>query len=189
MISVPWAHHPRPDTRTTNVRLGLWLFLASEAMLFGSLVSAYVLLRTGVPMWPDDGLVTNAWLPTLETILLVAATACLPSAEASGRAVRVRVTASALLASAFVVVKVSEYVSKLGAGLHPSANIALACWFVLTGVHAVHVVGGIAADLWIVATAARVGPAQQSERIYATRLYWLFVDLVWLVILVSFYLI
>ena len=50
MKAIPWTYDPRPDTRTTNVRVGMWLFLASEAMFFGSLFSAYVLL-VSVFMW------------------------------------------------------------------------------------------------------------------------------------------
>jgi len=52
MTAIRWSHSERPDTRTSNVRLGMWLFLASEAMLFGSLFSGYVLLRSSSAEWP-----------------------------------------------------------------------------------------------------------------------------------------
>jgi cytochrome c oxidase subunit 3 len=49
MIAIPWRYSERPDTRISNARLGMWLFLASEAMLFGSLFSGFALLRIGSP--------------------------------------------------------------------------------------------------------------------------------------------
>jgi cytochrome c oxidase subunit III len=65
----------------------------------------------------------------------------------------------------------------------------LACWFTLTGVHVAHVAAGIAVNLWVAARARASTMAQLAERMHATRLYWYFVDLVWLAILVAFYLI
>ena len=59
MNTLPWTHDVRADTGTTNVRLGMWLFLASEAMFFASLVSAYVLLRTRSASWPDAWVLGN----------------------------------------------------------------------------------------------------------------------------------
>ncbi len=61
---IPYASEPRPDTGVTSTSLGMWLFLASETMLFGSLFSAYALLRTGaVPVMstPDA---FGKWLAT-----------------------------------------------------------------------------------------------------------------------------
>ena len=53
MDALPYTTTVRPDTGLTSPKLGIWLFLASEVMLFGSLFSAYVLLRTGAPFWPE----------------------------------------------------------------------------------------------------------------------------------------
>ena len=54
-MDIPYSVTPRPDTGLTNTRLGIWLFLASEVMLFGGLFSAYVLLRAGAETWPEAG--------------------------------------------------------------------------------------------------------------------------------------
>jgi len=53
MEALPYTTTVRPDTGLTSPKLGIWLFLASEVMLFGSLFSAYALLRTGAAFWPD----------------------------------------------------------------------------------------------------------------------------------------
>jgi cytochrome c oxidase subunit 1 len=173
---LPWAFTPRPDSRTTNVRLGLWLFLASEAMLFGSLFSAYVLLRAGAANWADPW----QWLPPSSLMLL---TALLVIASVTARR---WIWVSAAAGLIFLVIKAFEFAQMLDAGLHPAVNLTLACWFVLTGMHWLHVAGGVCANVWI-ATSARLLPAaHQAERKHALRLYWIFVDVIWVAILVSF---
>ena len=201
MKAIPWTYDARPDTRTTNVRVGLWLFLASEAMFFGSLFSAYVLLRAGAESWPDASGLLDLRLALLNTGLLFGAGALIVSAKAEAltegksghhisegpRFSRGRLYLSAALGAIFLAVKMFEYRGKLAAGLHTSTNILLACWFTLTAVHALHVAAGVAVNAWLAASASRMRPAQAIERLHAARLYWLFVDAVWIVILISFY--
>ena len=52
--TLPYTTEVRPDTGLINPKLGIWLFVASEVMLFGSLFSSYALLRTGAATWPDQ---------------------------------------------------------------------------------------------------------------------------------------
>jgi heme/copper-type cytochrome/quinol oxidase subunit 3 len=163
----------------------MWLFLASEAMLFGSLFSAYVLLRTGSPLPADsDTMVLPA--PFFGTLLLVLSTTVLAASRLMG--LRARLVVSSLLFAAFVVYKLVDYRHMAVAGLTPSTDVLLACWFTLTGVHLAHVVGGIAANAWVFVGAGG-DPARNEARVDGLRLYWYFVDLVWLAILVSFYLV
>jgi heme/copper-type cytochrome/quinol oxidase subunit 3 len=78
----------------------------------------------------------------------------------------------------------------IAAGLTPSQDLMLASWYALTGMHALHVLGGAIVNVWHAATAdavAAADPERWRERIRATRLYWLFVDLIWIAILVAFY--
>lgn len=69
-MEIPYAIHARPDTGLYNAKVGIWLFLASEVMLFGGLFSAYVLLRVGaVPgTWPHGW--QNVPLGTANTFVL-----------------------------------------------------------------------------------------------------------------------
>jgi len=184
MSTIPWTYEPRPDTRATNVRVGMWLFLASEAMLFASLLSAYVMLRTGAASWPQAGTLLDMRQALINTGLLALAT--LATVWLTNRMGRAALVTGAALAIGFVIVKLIEYQSKLGAGLHPSTNLLLACWFTLTGIHAFHVAAGAAANLWVAAGGDSVSP-QTSERLKALRLYWGLVDLVWVAILIGFY--
>ena len=69
-MDIPYVVQPRPDTGIYNAKVGIWLFLASEVMLFGGLFSAYVLLRVGSDpgMWPHGW--QNVPLGTLNTVVL-----------------------------------------------------------------------------------------------------------------------
>src|SRR5262252_9164660 len=70
-MDIPYTVEPRPDTGLYNAKVGIWLFLASEVMLFGALFSAYILLRVGAPEghWPLGWL--NVPLGTANTIVLI----------------------------------------------------------------------------------------------------------------------
>src|SRR5471032_1287227 len=67
-MEIPYTVHPRPDTGLYNAKVVIWLFLASEVMLFGGLFSAYVLLRVGADRWPHGWL--DVRFGTLNTIIL-----------------------------------------------------------------------------------------------------------------------
>ena len=73
--AIPYMVKPHPVTGIPNGKFGIWLFLASEVMLFGALFSSYVLIRTGAPHWPPEGGLTseivNVPLGTLNTAVLI----------------------------------------------------------------------------------------------------------------------
>ena len=69
----------------------------------------------------------------------------------------------------------------------PSTNIFLALYFTLTGFHALHVIGGIVANVWAATGLRRVGEAMTAGRVQAIAMYWVFVDAIWLVIFLLFY--
>jgi heme/copper-type cytochrome/quinol oxidase subunit 3 len=166
------------------VRLGTLLFLASEAMLFGSLFSGYALLRAGAETWPGASTLPGLTAGLTGTFLLVAATATL-------RGTRMALLVSSALGAAFLALKILDYQSMMARGLTPARDLLLASWFVLTGAHALHVLGGIIVNLWHAGpghAVAAAEPARWQGRLWSTRLYWLFVDLVWIVVLTAFYL-
>src|SRR5215510_4481932 len=70
-MDIPYTSHARPDTGIYNAKAGIWLFLASEVMLFGALFSSYILLRVGAPdeFWPHGWL--NIPIGTANTIVLI----------------------------------------------------------------------------------------------------------------------
>jgi heme/copper-type cytochrome/quinol oxidase subunit 3 len=169
----------KPETGTSSAKLGMWLFLGSETMLFASLFSAYVMLRAGSIEWPETGLA----FPWLETVLLVGASA------AFGRE-RIRLIAANALGLTFVVIKVVGDLALIKSGITPATNLMWACWFALTGVHLVHVLGGAVFTGWLAGPSYRMSQDNGERwlaRIDATRRYWLFVDFIWLMLVLAFY--
>src|SRR5271157_6347303 len=70
-MEIPYTVQPRPDTGLYNAKVGIWLFLASEVMLFGALFSSYILLRVGAldGYWPHGWL--NVPVGTANTLVLI----------------------------------------------------------------------------------------------------------------------
>jgi len=169
-----------PDPRSLiQAQLGMWLFIASEAMLFASLFSGYVMLRVGSSSWPGP----IGEFPWLETLLLV-------GASAAFGAKRSQLIVSNALGLTFVVIKLVNDAALVGKGITPSTDLMWACWFTLTGVHAFHVLAGAAFTGWLAGPSFKMATEERERwaaRIEATRRYWLFVDVVWLAIVVCFY--
>jgi len=68
-MEIPYTVEPRPDSGLANGKLGIWLFLASEVMLFGALFSTYIILRVSAPEWPHGEL--NVPLGAINTVILI----------------------------------------------------------------------------------------------------------------------
>ncbi|HEY2431787.1 MAG TPA: cytochrome c oxidase subunit 3 [Vicinamibacterales bacterium] len=187
MNAIPYTVERRPDTGVNNVQLGMWLFIASEVMLFGGLFSAYFTLRAGAP---------SPWLPLRDhlagaiaaTIPLLAGTALTATTVRRLDRYRLSLALAVILALSFCAWKALEYQELFRAGHSPASSTLMATFFLLTGVHVLHVLGGIAATVWIVLRGGAVpdrGPT--INRLRALTRYWTFVDIVWLVLLVLLY--
>jgi cytochrome c oxidase subunit III len=185
---IPYTFDRRQDTGVTNVTMGIWLFLASEVMLFGALFSAYALLRVAAPAWPSGREVLDTRAALVNTVVLVLSSALVWRASRLSPVHRWRVIASTVLAAAFLGLKALEYRDDFARGLMPATNTFLAMYFTLTGLHALHVAGGAIANVWLLAGTSRVDMRLTAERARALALYWLLVDAVWLVVFTLFYL-
>ena len=195
-VDIPHTTAVRDDTGLYNGKLGMWLFIASEAMLFGGLISAYVFLRNGVPDWPNAADLLNVPLAAVNTFVLLTSSVFIVmglSALKSGSLPKFRryYAATALLGLVFIGIKSFEYWEKFSAGHYPSTNNFYGIYFVLTGVHIAHLLGGIVVVLYHAGPGARMWNADQARfinRIEVTGLYWHFVDLVWIVLFSMLYL-
>ncbi len=70
-MEIPYVVDERPDTGLTNVKLGIWLFLASEVMLFGALFSTYILLRINAVEWPMGSSILSVPIGAFNTVVLI----------------------------------------------------------------------------------------------------------------------
>jgi cytochrome c oxidase subunit III len=193
-MNIPYTIEERPDTGLTNGKLGIWLFLASEVMLFGALFSTYIILRMGAPEWPHGEL--NVWLGMVNTFILIGSSVTMVMAWASlklndwGKH-RLYLIATVVLALAFLVNKYFEYAAHWTRGELPDHSTFLAIYFTLTGLHGIHILGGVVVMLYFIGPGAKLykkSPEQFTNRIEYTGLYWHFVDLVWIFLFPVLYL-
>ncbi len=195
-MQIPHTVEARPDTGLFNAKLGIWLFLASEVMLFGALFSSLVLLRTGADHWPHGWEELNILLGTVNTFVLILSSVTMVMSWASLRLkdfgkYRFYMGSTILLALVFMVVKAFEYGAKFEHHLFPSTSNFFATYFTLTGLHGLHVLGGVIVNGYFWGPGAKLwkkDPERFTNRIEIAGLYWHFVDLVWIFLFPTLYL-
>jgi heme/copper-type cytochrome/quinol oxidase subunit 3 len=193
-VDIPYIVETRPDTGLANGKLGIWLFLASEVMLFGALFSTYIILRVGAPEWPHGEL--SVVLGAINTVLLISSSVTMVMAWASLKMKdfgkhRLYLILTVLLASVFLVNKYFEYAEHYAKHELPSHSTFFAIYFTLTGLHGLHILGGIIVMVYFLGPGAKMWKTNSEQfvnRIEYTGLYWHFVDLVWIFLFPVLYL-
>ena len=195
-MQIPYTVTPRPDTGVFNAKLGIWLFLASEVMLFGALFSSYILLRVAAPTWPHGYEHLNIPLALLNTVVLISSSVTMVMSWASlmmkdfGKYKRY-MGITILCAFIFLIVKSIEYGAKFEHHLFPSTDTFFAIYFTLTGLHGLHVIGGIVVNTYLWGPGSKMWktePERFTNRVEVAGLYWHFVDLVWIFLFPVLYL-
>ena len=195
-MDIPYTVETRADTGLNNVKLGIWLFLASEVMLFGGLFSSYVLLRVGAVEWPLGSSILSVPLATFNTIVLIGSSVTMVMAWASLKLkdlpkYRLYMGATVALALVFLIVKAYEYGDKFSHHLYPSESTFLGIYFLITGLHGLHIVGGVIVNSFLLLPGVKMwhtAPERFTNRVEAAGLYWHFVDLVWIFLFPVLYL-
>jgi cytochrome c oxidase subunit 3 len=193
-MNIPYTVEERPDTGLNNGKLGIWLFLASEVMLFGALFSTYIILRMGAPEWPHGEL--NVKLGAINTVILISSSVTMVMAWASLKLnefskSKIYLIATFLLSAVFLINKYFEYADHFAKGEGPSHSTFHAIYFTLTGLHGIHILGGMVVMAYFIGPGAGLwkrNPEQFTNRIEVTGLYWHFVDLVWIFLFPVLYL-
>jgi len=196
-VVIPYIYEPRPDTGLTNAKMGIWLFLASEVMLFGGMFSAYVVLRINNPEWMEWSSVLSVPMATFNTLVLISSSITVVLGWAAlvidkdFKKYRLYTILTLLCGFTFMVVKYFEYTAKFHHGLYPSSNPFLAVYFTLTGLHGLHVVGGmsvLAYYCWPGSKLWKTNPRWFAQRVECAGLFWHLVDLVWIFLFPVLYL-
>jgi cytochrome c oxidase subunit 3/cytochrome o ubiquinol oxidase subunit 3 len=191
----PLVEEHATSTGLPNTKLAMWLFLASDCLLFGALISTYVLFRGASPVgpYPDDVFdipytSVSSFVLLASSLTMVLALAALQRGEV-GRS-RVWLLATALLGMTFVGGQVYEFTAFYDEGLTLTTNVFGTSFYVLTGFHGTHVTIGILMllTLLFLSLGGRLGP-ERAESVELVGLYWHFVDIVWIVIFTVVYLI
>lgn len=191
---IPYIDEPHPVTGVTNAKFAIWLFLASEVMLFGALFSSYLMLRLNSTDWPHH--VLNVPLATVNTVALITSSVTIVLSWAALQAgnlnkFRGYMAATVLCSCVFLVIKYFEYSHKFHMGLYPSKHTFFAIYYVMTGLHVLHVIGGIVVNTYLLGPGSKMWatePKRFTGRVEVAGLYWHFVDLVWIFLFPVLYL-
>ena len=198
-MQIPYTVEERPETGLNNSKLGIWVFLASEVMLFGGLFSAYVFLRMAAPVgeFAYWGSKLSIPMATVNTLVLISSSVTVIMSWASLKMkdfekYKMYMGLTLLCALIFLVIKYFEYTGKFHHGIYPSSSTFMAIYFTLTGLHGLHIIGGmiVMGYFWLPAGNKmwHTEPEHFTNRIEAAGLYWHFVDLVWIFLFPILYL-
>ena len=178
----------RPIATTRSVtgvptgRLAIWWVLASEIVIFGGLLSAYIMHRIGHPEWSTYAGHTNTWLGATNTFILLTSSlfAVLghQAAEAGdGKKAAKFLWLTILGALGFLTVKGFEWTHEIQLGYVLTTNTFWSFYYTAAGLHACHVIAGAIAMAIIARDAAK---GKELQRVELVGIYWHFVDIVWI---------
>ena len=188
-------HGAPTSTGLSNAKLGMWAFLASECLLFGALISTFLLYRgrqvtgpTPQKLYDIPYTSVSSFVLLMSSLTMVLALAAIQRGDHAK--LRTWLVATALLGMTFVGGQVYEFTRFVQDGMTIKTNVVASSFFTLTGFHGAHVTGGILMllSLFGMSLDGRL-PTEKSEAVELVGLYWHFVDIVWIVIFTVVYLI
>ena len=190
----PAEEHPKPGGISSSL-LGMVLFIASEVMFFGGLFGAYFTIRSAATQWPppDTPHLSAPYAAILTTILVASSVTMQLGVWAirknEQRRLILWLAVSLILGAIFLCLQAFEYANLIGEGLTLSSGVYGSTFYTLTGFHGAHVAGG-AAFILIVLLRARSGQftARYHDTVEMASYYWHFVDVVWLGLFSTIYL-
>jgi len=195
------AHAGEPEhytnTGVSNPKLGIWLFISSEALFFGAFISTYFLYRgrdrqylkgpTPEKLFNIPFTSVTSFVLLMSSLTMVLALAAIQRGD--HRRLRIWLLATALFGATFIGGQVFEFTEFYRQGLHLSTNMFGTTFYVLTGLHGAHVTVGI---IWLLSLYGRSMQgklkAEHAEAVEISGLYWHFVDIVWIFIFTVVYL-
>jgi heme/copper-type cytochrome/quinol oxidase subunit 3 len=184
-----------PLTPESWGKLGMWIFLAADAMSFGGLLAGYGALRYGDPSWPRPSSILGIQLTAFMTFLLICSSVTMVEALASVRhgnqaGLRKFLLLTILGGTTFLLLQAYEWNKLI---FHEGQSITRdnfgATFFILTGFHGCHVTAGVIYLASILFRAlAGAYSADNHNSVEIAALYWHFVDLIWILVFTFVYL-
>jgi cytochrome c oxidase subunit 3 len=201
-------HFADEEQQRESAKLGMWLFLVTEILLFGGLFCAYAIYRAWYPeMFFNAHQALDVTLGAINTVVLITSSVTMAlairSMQLDQRKQTVRfLQTTILLAGVFLVIKYFEYTHKIHLGQLPgkyytytgikgtNPHIFFSVYFMMTGLHGIHVIGGMGVIGWVLVQArkGRFSSAYYTP-IEMVGLYWHLVDLIWIFLFPLLYLI
>ncbi len=206
---VDHSHHfESMDQEHESGKQGVWLFMATEVMMFGALFTAYFMYRGKFyDSWVEGGALLDWKMGAINTIVLLfssftMALAVRETQLGNNKKALKLVVVTTLCAFAFLVIKYFEYSGKIHHGLFPSEamwsydaqtnnlRLFMVVYFIMTGLHGIHILIGIGLMFWLM---KRLKNEEFSKDYYTAvegvGLYWHIVDLIWIYLFPLMYLI
>ena len=188
-------HAHQTSTGLSNNKLAMWLFLGSECLLFGGLISTYMLYRgrhsaNGGPdqFWDIPFTSASSFVLLMSSLTMVLAVSA--AKRGDDRNTNLWLTVTAVLGSLFVAGQVYEFTTFYREGLGYTTSLFASSFYTLTGFHGVHVSVGVIMLLATVGMSIKKRiPGDKAEVVELVGLYWHFVDIVWILIFTLVYLI
>ena len=186
-----------PFSAVPKLKLGMWVFLSSEVVLFGSFLGAYIFIRAATASWPIAGSVHEIPLGTFNTLVLVTSGFTMFMAiqairNGDQRRLLTWLAGTFVLGALFMGVKVAEWTNLGSSGFvlgSPATSIAASAYYVIVGLHGAHVTAGLLMILYLMKKTTSGHYTKDShEAIENFGLYWAFVDIVWCFVFPLFYL-
>ena len=203
------AHHfDNADQEFQSAKMGIWIFLVTEILFFGGLFCAYVVFRVWHPDMYHEAASHLSWkLGAVNTLALISSSYTMAMAVrcaqlGSKRLLQINLALTIFFACVFMVIKYFEYTEKIHHGLLPgthftghgfhfdTSHIFMGIYFLMTGLHGLHVLIGIGLLSWLLVKAGRgrFGP-EYFTPVEVVGLYWHLVDLIWIFLFPLLYLI
>lgn len=163
-------------------RLGVWWFLGSEIVTFGGLLVAFILMHFRHPEWAAEASHTLTWVGTINTVVLLTSSLTVILAHHwvghnNIEKAKKNLLITMVLAFVFMCFKTYEYSHEIHAGLLPSKSLFWSYYYLMTGLHMVHVVGGVIAMFFVYRNLCK---NEHVHRVEGIGIYWHFVDVVWI---------
>lgn len=201
-------HFVDAEQQFDAAKMGMWIFLVTEILFFGGLFAAYIVYRS---WYPELFTLASEELNTLwggvNTLVLIGSSLTVAMAIKSAQLnqkknIAINLGITLALAAVFMVIKYFEWTHKFHLGIfpgqfyafegidHPKANIFFSLYYLMTGLHGIHVVIGIGLMVWLLWRSLKGHfDSEYYTPVEITGLYWHLVDIIWIFLFPLFYLI
>ncbi|MDJ1433934.1 cbb3-type cytochrome c oxidase subunit I [Halostagnicola sp. A-GB9-2] len=178
-----------------NTKMGVWVFLASDVVVFGAAIGAYVFMRIHMGWTEWETIPFASWPGLLNTYILLTSSftvilALVMAERQNKKGLLATLGATMLLGFAFMGVKAYEYSVKFGDGDYWFSGLEYSLYYVTTGLHALHVILGLIVAGFMIYRVLSIDAYLEDHRpVEYFGLYWHFVDIVWVFLFPLFYLV
>ncbi|PAU93465.1 cytochrome C oxidase subunit III [Aliifodinibius salipaludis] len=201
-------HFVDADQQFATAKLGMWIFLVTEILMFGGLFAAYIVFRLWYPdLFTQASTELNTFWGGVNTVVLIGSSLTVAMAIKSAQLnqkknIAINLGITLALAAVFMVIKYFEWTHKFELGIfpgqfydfggieHEKANVFFSLYYLMTGLHGIHVLVGMGLMGWLLWRSLNNHfNSEYYTPIEITGLYWHLVDIIWIFLFPLFYLI